>query len=163
MPDFGRNCDALARFFMWLYEESIVLFFLKGLEEGWGNFVGLVVGDGVVGGGGDDDVIGEVDVEKAGGFVEFLGVVDVAKCRFNRSVNAVAYENDSSSIEFESLAENDPDIKYGFLTSYGVSDCFDMGVSSVGEDDPVFFMFKTFHYRIHSFENHFRTVKCDVL
>lgn len=41
-----------------------------------------MVGDGVVGGGGDDDVIGEVDVEKAGGFVEFLGVVDVAKCWF---------------------------------------------------------------------------------
>ena len=49
------------------------------------------------------------------------------------------------------------------MTSYGVSDCFDMGVSSVGEDDPVFFMFKTFHYRIHSFEYHFRTIKCDVL
>ena len=122
--------------------------------------MGLVVGDGVVGGGGDDDVVGEVDVEESGGFVEFLGVVDVAKCRFNRSVNAVAYENDSSSIEFESLAENDPDIKYGFLTSYGVSDCFDMGVSSVGEDDPVFFMFETLHYRIHAFEYHFRTVKC---
>lgn len=122
-----------------------------------------MVCDGVVGGGGDDDVVGEVNVEEACGFVEFLGVVDVAKRWFYRSVNAVAYENDSSSIEFESLAENDPDIKYGFLTSYGVSDCFDMGVSSVGEDDPVFFMFKTFHYRIHSFENHFRTVKCDVL
>ena len=136
---------------------------MESCQELRGEGVGLVVGDGVVGGGGDDDVIGEVDVEKAGGFVEFLGVVDVAKCRFNRSVNAVAYENDSSSIEFESLAKNDPDIKNRFLTSYGVSDCFDMGVSSVGEDDPVFFMFKTFHYRIHSFENHFRTVKCDVL
>ena len=44
--------------------------------------VGLVVGDGVVGGGGDDDVVGEVDVEEAGGFVEFLGVFDVAKCWF---------------------------------------------------------------------------------
>ena len=52
---------------------------MKGLEEGWGDFAGLVVGDGVVGGGGDDDVIGEVDVEKAGGCVEFLGVCDVAK------------------------------------------------------------------------------------
>ena len=113
---------------------------MESCQEFCGEGVGLVVGDGVVGGGGNDDVIGEVDVEESGGFVEFLGVVDVAKCRFNRSVNAVAYENDSSSIEFESLAENDPDIKYGFLTSYGVSDCFDMGVSSVGEDDPVFFM-----------------------
>ena len=143
--------------------EIIVLSFLEDIEPFGSEDVGLVVCDGVVGGGGDDDVVGEVDVEKAGGFVEFLGVVDVAKCRFNRSVNAVAYENDSSSIEFESLAKNDPDIKNRFLTSYGVSDCFDMGVSSVGEDDPVFFMFKTFHYRIHSFENHFRTVKCDVL
>ena len=44
--------------------------------------MGLVVGDGVVGGGGDDDVVGEVDVEEAGGFVEFLGVFDVAKCWF---------------------------------------------------------------------------------
>lgn len=143
--------------------EIIVLSFLEDIEPFGSEDVGLVVCDGVVGGGGDDDVVCEVDVEEAGGFVEFLGVVDVAKCRFNRSVNAVAYENDSSSIEFESLAKNDPDIKNRFLTSYGVSDCFDMGVSSVGEDDPVFFMFKTFHYRIHSFENHFRTVKCDVL
>ena len=143
--------------------EIIVLSFLEDIEPFGSEDVGLVVGDGVVSRGGDDDVVGEVDVEEAGGFVEFLGVVDVAKCRFNRSVNAVAYENDSSSIEFESLAKNDPDIKNRFLTSYGVSDCFDMGVSSVGEDDPVFFMFKTFHYRIHSFENHFRTVKCDVL
>ena len=52
---------------------------MKGLEEGWGDFAGLVVGDGVVGGGGDDDVVGEVDVEESGGFVEFLGVFDVAK------------------------------------------------------------------------------------
>ena len=59
------------------------LSFLEGLEEGWGNFVGLVVGDGVVGGGGDDDVVGEVDVEEAGGFVEVFGVFDVAKCWFN--------------------------------------------------------------------------------
>ena len=140
-----------------------MLSFLEEIEPFGSEDVGLVVCDGVVGGGGDDDVVGEVDVEKAGGFVEFLGVVDVAKCRFNRSVNAVAYENDSSSIEFESLAKNDPDIKYGFMTSYGMSDGFKMGVPSVGEDDPVFFMFKTFHYRIHSFENHFRTVKCDVL
>lgn len=107
-------------------------------------------------------MVGEVDVEEACGFVEFLGVVDVAKRWFYRSVNAVAYENDSSSIEFESLAENDPDIKNGFLTSYGVSDCFDMGVSSVGEYDPVFFMFETLHYRIQAFEYHFRTVKCDM-
>lgn len=55
---------------------------MEGLEEGWGDFAGLVVGDGVVGGGGDDDVVGEVDVEEAGGFVEFLGVFDVAKCWF---------------------------------------------------------------------------------
>ena len=96
---------------MWLYEETIELCFLEGLEEGLGDFVGLVVGDGVVGGGGDDDVVGEVDVEEAGGFVEFLGVVDVAKCRFNRSVNAVAYENDSGRIEFKSLSEYDSDIK----------------------------------------------------
>lgn len=41
--------------------------------------MGLVVGDGVVGGGGDDDVVGEVDVEESSGFVEFLGVFDVAK------------------------------------------------------------------------------------
>ena len=54
------------------------LCFLKGLEEGWSEGVGLVVGDGVVGGGGDDDVIGEVVVEEACGFVEFLGVFDVA-------------------------------------------------------------------------------------
>ena len=63
-------------------EKVIVLSFLEGLEEGWGDFAGLVVGDGVVGGGGDDDVVGEVDVEEAGGFVEFLGVFDVAKCWF---------------------------------------------------------------------------------
>ncbi len=31
--------------------------FLEGLEEGWGDFVGLVVCDGVVGRGGDDDVV----------------------------------------------------------------------------------------------------------
>ena len=42
-----------------------------------------MVGDGVVGGGGDDDVVGEVDVEESGGFVKFLGVFDVAKCWFN--------------------------------------------------------------------------------
>ena len=64
-------------------EKVIVLSFLKGLEEGWGDFAGLVVGDGVVGGGGDDDVVGEVDVEESGGFVEFFGVFDVAKCWFN--------------------------------------------------------------------------------
>ena len=34
---------------MWLYEETIELSFPEGLEEGWGDFVGLVVGDGVVG------------------------------------------------------------------------------------------------------------------
>ena len=49
------------------------------------------------------------------------------------------------------------------MTSYGMSDGFKMGVPSVGEDDPVFFMFKTFHYRIHAFEYRFRTVKCDML
>ena len=38
-----------------------------------------MVCDGVVGGGGNDDVVGEVDVEEACGFVEFLGVFDVAK------------------------------------------------------------------------------------
>ena len=65
--------------------------FLEGLEEGWGDFVGLVVCDGVVGGGGDDDVVCEVNIQDAGGFVEFLGVFDVAKCWFNRSVNTVAY------------------------------------------------------------------------
>ena len=64
-------------------KDVIVLSYLKVLEEGWGNFVGLVVGDGVVGGGGDDDVVGEVDVEEAGGFVEFFRVFDVAKCWFN--------------------------------------------------------------------------------
>lgn len=56
--------------------------FMKGLEEAWSEGMGLVVGDGVVGGGGNDDVVGEVDVEEAGGFVEFLGVFDVAKCWF---------------------------------------------------------------------------------
>jgi hypothetical protein len=30
-------------------EKVIVLSFLKGLEEEWGDFAGLVVGDGVVG------------------------------------------------------------------------------------------------------------------
>ena len=64
-------------------EKVIVLSFLKGLEEGLGDFVGLVVCDGVVGRGGDDDVVGEVDVEESGGFVEFFGVFDVAKCWFN--------------------------------------------------------------------------------
>ena len=88
-----------------------MLGFLEGLEEGWGDFAGLVVGDGVVGGGGNDDVVGEVDVEEAGGFVEFLGVVDVAKGWFNWSVHAVAYENDSGRIEFKSLSEYDSDIK----------------------------------------------------
>lgn len=42
-----------------------------------------MVCDGVVGGGGYDDVVGEVDVEEAGGFVEFFGVFDVVKCWFN--------------------------------------------------------------------------------
>ena len=37
--------------------------FLEGLEEGWSEGVGLVVGDGVVGGGGDDYVIEDVDAE----------------------------------------------------------------------------------------------------
>lgn len=37
----------------------------------------------MVGGGGDDDVVGEVDVEESVGFVKFLGVFDVAKCWFN--------------------------------------------------------------------------------
>ena len=60
-----------------------MLGFLEDLEEGWGDFVGLVVGDGVVCGGGDDDVVGEVDVEESGGFGEFFGVFDVAKCWFN--------------------------------------------------------------------------------
>ena len=59
------------------------LFLLESCQEFCGEGVGLVVGDGVVGGGGDDDVVGEVDVEEAGGFVEFLGVVDVAKGWFN--------------------------------------------------------------------------------
>ena len=85
--------------------------FLEGLEEGWSEGMGLVVGDGVVGGGWDDGVVGEVDIEEAGGFVEFFGVFDVAKCWFNWSVHAVAYENDSGRIEFESLLEYDSDIK----------------------------------------------------
>ena len=38
-----------------------------------------MVCDGVVGGGGDDDVVGEVDVRDAGCFVEFLGVFEGAK------------------------------------------------------------------------------------
>ena len=59
-----------------------------------------MVYDGVVGGGGDDDVVCEVDVEDAGSFVEFFGVFDVAKCWFNCSVYAIAYENDSGRIEF---------------------------------------------------------------
>ena len=70
-----------------------------------------MVGDGVVGWGWDDDVVGEVDVEESGGFVEFFGVFDVAKCWFNWSVHAVAYENDSGRIEFKSLSEYDSDIK----------------------------------------------------
>ena len=56
-------------------------------------------------------MVGEVNVEEACGFVEFLCVVDVAKRWFYRSVNAVAYENDSSSIEFKSLSEYGSDIK----------------------------------------------------
>lgn len=63
--------------------EIIVLSFLEDIEPFGSEGVGLVVGDGVVGRGGDDDVVGEVDVEEAGGFVEFLGVVDVAKGWFN--------------------------------------------------------------------------------
>lgn len=63
--------------------EIIVLSFLEDIEPFGSEGVGLVVGDGVVGRGGDDDVVGEVDVEEAGGFVEFLGVFDVAKCWFN--------------------------------------------------------------------------------
>ena len=59
--------------------EIIVLSFLEDIEPFGSEGVGLVVGDGVVGGGGDDDVVGEVDVEESGGFVEFLGVFDVAK------------------------------------------------------------------------------------
>lgn len=55
---------------------------MESCQELRGEGVGLVVGDGVVGGGGDDDMVGEVDVEEAGGFVEFLGVFDVAKCWF---------------------------------------------------------------------------------
>lgn len=56
-----------------------MLSFLEDIELFGREGVGLVVGDGVVGGGGDDDVVGEVDVEESGGFVEFLGVFDVAK------------------------------------------------------------------------------------
>ena len=67
----------------YFFKRIMYLGFLEGLEEGWGDFVGLVVCDGVVGGGGDDDVVGEVNVEEAGGFVEFFGVFDVAKCWFN--------------------------------------------------------------------------------
>ena len=63
--------------------EIIVLSFLEDIEPFGSEDVGLVVGDGVVGGGGDDDVVGEVNVEEAGGFVEFFGVFDVAKCWFN--------------------------------------------------------------------------------
>lgn len=48
------------------------------------------------------------------------------------------------------------------MTSYGMSDGFNMGVSYVGEDDPVFFMFETFHYRIHTLKYRFRTVECDM-
>lgn len=59
--------------------EIIVLSFLEDIEPFGSEDVGLVVCDGVVGGGGDDDVVGEVDVEEAGGIVEFLGVFDVAK------------------------------------------------------------------------------------
>lgn len=59
------------------------LFLLESCQELRGEGVGLVVCDGVVGGGGDDDMVGEVDVEEAGGFVEFFGVFDVAKCWFN--------------------------------------------------------------------------------
>lgn len=59
--------------------EIIVLSFLEDIEPFGSEDVGLVVCDGVVGGGGDDDVVGEVDVEEACGFVEFLGVFDVAK------------------------------------------------------------------------------------
>ena len=70
-----------------------------------------MVCDGVVGGVGDDDVVGEVDVEESGGFVEFFGVFDVAKCWFNWPVHAVAYENDSGRIEFKSMSEYDSDIK----------------------------------------------------
>ena len=87
------------------------LLLLESCQEFCGDGVGLVVGDGVVGGGGDDDVVGEVDVEESGGFVEFLGVFDVAKRWFYWAVNAVAYENDSGRIEFESLSEYDSDIK----------------------------------------------------
>ena len=57
--------------------------FLESCQELCGDGVGLVVCDGVVGGGGDDDMVGEVDVEESGGFVEFFGVFDVAKCWFN--------------------------------------------------------------------------------
>lgn len=56
-----------------------MLSFLEDIEPFGSEDVGLVVCDGVVGGGGDDDVVGEVDVEEACGFVEFLGVFDVAK------------------------------------------------------------------------------------
>lgn len=52
---------------------------MESCQELRGESVGLVVCDGVVGGGGDDDVVGEVDVEEAGGIVEFFGVFDVAK------------------------------------------------------------------------------------
>lgn len=67
----------------YFFKRIMYLGFLEGLEEGWGDFVGLVVCDGVVGGGGDDDVVGEVDVEDVGGFVKFLGVFNVTKCWFN--------------------------------------------------------------------------------
>ena len=46
-----------------------MLSFLEDIELFGREGVGLVVGDGVVGGGGDDDVVGEVDVEESGGFV----------------------------------------------------------------------------------------------
>ena len=51
---------------------------MESCQELRGEGVGLVVCDGVVGRGGDDDVVGEVNVEEACGFVEFLGVFDVA-------------------------------------------------------------------------------------
>ena len=35
----------------YFFKRIMYLGFLEGLEEGWGDFAGLVVGDGVVGGG----------------------------------------------------------------------------------------------------------------
>ena len=83
-----------------------MLGFLEGLEEGWGDFAGLVVGDGVVGGGGDDYVVEEVDAEEFCGFAYSGGDFDVVIVWFHIIVRAICDDDDSGGFCFQTSAED---------------------------------------------------------